>query len=78
MTSDVEDLDLARRRLGLSHLDLWLRYIGLGGSRDADGVRRHLTSRDALSDIEHDHLVLALNEAFVDGGQGPVLPYRRA
>lgn len=37
MTADVNDLDQARRRLGLSFYDLWVRYIGLGGHDDAFG-----------------------------------------
>ena len=78
MTVDVSDLDDARQRLGLSFYDLWVRYIGVGGSRDAHGIRSYLTGRDTSSDADHDHLVIALNEAFVDAGQGGLLPYRQA
>ena len=76
VTADVNDLDQARRRLGLSFYDLWVRYIGLGGHDDAFGVRSYLSGGPAISDGEHDRLVLALNEAFVDAGNGRPLSFR--
>jgi hypothetical protein len=78
VTDDGNDLDHARQRLGLSHYDLWVRYIGVGGTRDAFAVRRYLTGRDTLTDRDHDHVIAALNEAFIDAGDGRRLPYRHA
>ena len=77
MTADIVALDDARRLLGLSHYDLWVRYIGVGGIHDAHGIRSYLTGRDTFSDADHDHLAVALNEAFVDAGNGRPLPYRQ-
>ena len=47
--NDTDRLDAARRQLGLTFHDLWVRYIGLGGNHDAFTVRSHLraTSRSA-------------------------------
>ena len=76
MIDDGEHLDAARRQLGLSHYDLWVRYIGVGGACDAFAVRRYLTGRGAFTDGDHDHLVAALNEAFGDAGVTQSLRYR--
>ena len=76
MTADVNDLDQARRRLGRSSYDLWVRYVGLGGHDDAFGVRSYLSGGPAISDGEHDRLVLALDEGFVDAGNGRPLSFR--
>jgi hypothetical protein len=79
MTDDAGGhLDDARRRLGLSHYDLWVRYIGVGGTRDAHAVRSYLTGRVILTDGDHDHLAVALNEAFVDAGHRQRLRYRHS
>jgi len=77
MSTEVEDLDQARRQLGLSHYGLWVRYLGLGGTSDAHATRNHLTGRDPLPDGDHDRLVTALNEACLDTGDSRRLPYRR-
>jgi len=76
VTSDVDDLEHARRQLGLSLYDLWVRYIGVGGSRDAFGIRSYLAGRDTFSDGDHDRLVLSLNEALADAGIATLLPFR--
>src|SRR3954447_8213477 len=44
MTADVTALDNARRQLGFSHYDLWVRYISVGGNHDPEGGPR-LTQR---------------------------------
>lgn len=78
MTADVDALDRARRQLGLSHYELWMRYLGLCGTSSAHATYRYLGGRNTLTDIDHDHLVVALNEAFLDAGSPHRLPYRRA
>jgi hypothetical protein len=78
MTTEARHLDDARRRLDLSHYDLWVRYVGLGGNRDAFAVRSYLTGHGRFSDSDHDHLTAALNEALIDTGEGAPLPYRYA
>ena len=78
MTGDVGDLDHARRQLDLSLYDLWVRYVGVGGTHDAAGIRSYLAGRDSFSDGDHDQLVLSLNEALADAGIATLLPYRHA
>jgi hypothetical protein len=75
--SDVDDLDAARLDLGLSVYDLWVLYIGAGGHHDAFTLRRYLAGNHTLDDHEHDHIVLALNEAYEDAGDDHPIPYRR-
>ena len=74
--NDADQLDLARRLLGLSFHDLWILYIGLGGIHDAFTVRSHLVGTTALSDHDHDHIAIALNEAFGDVGVEAPIAYR--
>jgi hypothetical protein len=51
---------------------LWLRYIGVGGSHTPAYLTAALTRND-LPDREHNLIVQALNEHFVDqGGDHPV------
>ena len=78
MNADITALDNARRRLGLSHYDLWVRYLGVGGTHDAYRVRSYLNGHGTFSNADHDHLAVALNEAFIDAGNGRPLPYRIA
>ena len=78
MSGDVSDLEHARRQLGISLYDLWVRYIGVGGTHDAAGIRSYLAGRDTFSDGDHDRLVLTLNEALADAGIATPLPYRHA
>ena len=76
MMNDTDQLDAARRQLGLSFHDLWIRYIGLGGNHDAFTVRSHVLGAIPLSDHDHDHIVIALNEAFGDVGVHAPIAYR--
>ena len=77
MTDDAGGhLDDARRRLGLSHYDLCMRYIGVGGTRDCHAVRSYLTGRDIFTDGDHDCVAVALNEALVDAGERQRLRHR--
>ena len=75
-TSPAEPADLLdryRRRAGLSHGDLWLRYFALGGMSNASELAAYLYG--ALEPSPHDREVIAhaLNERFVElGGNHPV------
>jgi hypothetical protein len=68
--------DAARRELGLSVLDLWIRYFALGGSLDATAVGVYLEGGTSIGDNEHDVLAHALNEAYTAQGQNHPLAYR--
>ena len=76
MTGEIDRLKTARRQLGLSFQDLWVRYIGVGGRCDAFALRGYLTGRSVLADVDHDHIVLALNEALDDACADPSIAYR--
>ena len=62
---------------------LWLRYIGLGGNGTASEVADHLDGRqsgtfdDDDDSLQHDTLVHALNERFMEMGFDYPVPYRR-
>ena len=68
-------LGAARDLLGLSLPQLWLDYLGLGGSLPPAVIDAALTGRLELGDHDHDLLVQALNERFVDLAQDHPLLY---
>lgn len=67
----------ARERLGVSNMDLWITYFSVGGNRDADHLVAYLEGRlDGDPDpAEHDHIVDALNELFIERGLNHPLSY---
>jgi hypothetical protein len=68
-------LDAVRRGAVLTREELWVRYIGLGGMLGIDELTRYLAGTTGLTRLEHNTVVQALNEHFVDlGGDHPV-PY---
>lgn len=71
-------LDRHRRDAGLSHGELWLRYFELGGMSTALQVEAYLYG--ALQPSLHDHnmLVHALNERFVELDSTRHVPYIEA
>jgi len=71
----VTALDSARRQIGLTFGDLWMRYFELGGMSTLPELEGYLLG--ALEPTAHDHDVIAhaLNERCVElGGNHPV-PY---
>lgn len=76
MSDQPDDhLDRARVHAGLSHAELWLRYFELGGMGGSVEVEAYLHGALLASNHEHDVLVHAINERFVElGGDHPV-PY---
>jgi hypothetical protein len=73
--SSFEDLERARRRLGLSVETLWLAYAGLGGSASLQRVGDFLQNGSGLTARQYDYLVQALNDRFVETGEDHPLPY---
>jgi hypothetical protein len=69
-------LDDARRRAHLSITELHLRYLALGGSSTRGDVGAHVAAAATLSDLQHDVLVHALNERFMELAAPERLPYR--
>ena len=68
--------EAARQHLGLSYLDVWVSYFGLGGNLNADHLSDYLRGERDVSDIDHNVVVHALNEFFVDRGDNHPLTYR--
>ena len=69
----IDELDRFRRKAGLSHGELWLRYFELGGM--STGFELEAFMYGLLSPSAHDHDVIAhaINERFVElGGNHPV------
>ncbi len=67
----------ALERSGLSMADLYVRYVGLGGSDTRRALTDHLRSGGPMSIAEHDLAVLALNERFIEMNIADRLPYER-
>ena len=77
MALDVEPLEAARRRLGLSHRTVWHAYFGLGGSCSPAIIESYLGGGPDVSASQHDVLVHALNEVFLDRDMNHPLGYSR-
>ena len=68
-------LEQARRDVGMSVDDLWMRYFALGGMCSAVELEAYLVGALAVASHDHDVLAVALNERFSElGGDHPV-PY---
>ena len=68
-------LDAAKGMLGVSLDALWLDYFGLGGSLRRTQIGAFLAGEQSISDHDHDVLVQALNERFLDRGEDHPLDY---
>ena len=68
--------EAARQHLGLSYLDVWIQYFALGGNLDADQLTDYLRGERDVSDVDHNVVVHALNEVFVDRGDDHPLGYK--
>lgn len=69
------ELDVARQRLNLSVMDLWIEYFALGGHLDAHGLAACLRGDLAVGEAEHNVIAHALNERFSGGGEDHPVPY---
>lgn len=68
-------VEAARNMLGLSLDQLWVDYFTLGGSLSPDQIKAFLAGEHPLGDHDHDLLVHALNEHFIDQGDDHPLDY---
>ena len=75
MADAIGDLEQARRLLGLSVSELWLRYFALGGMYTALEVDATLFGALLPNDHDHDMLAVALNECFAAAGGDHPIPY---
>ena len=75
MTGYVGILELARREVGLSHSELWLRYFALGGMSSALELEAYLYEALTPSWHDRDMVALALNERFSELGADHPIRY---
>lgn len=69
-----EIIEAARVQAGMTFDELWLAYVGLGGSVAPDVLRAYLGGSTAQL-VGYDVLALAINERFVDQGGDHPVPY---
>jgi hypothetical protein len=74
-SSRTAALEAARDLLGLSRLQLWVDYLGLGGSLPPDTINAILDGHANPDDHNYDLLVQALNENFIDRAENHPLLY---
>jgi hypothetical protein len=60
---------------GLSHDQLWLRCLAVGGTFSCDEFEAALSGRRWLTTYEHDVIAQALNDYFVERGQNHPVAY---
>ncbi|MCW2528118.1 MAG: hypothetical protein JWM76_2978 [Pseudonocardiales bacterium] len=59
---------------GLTYEQLWVRYVGVGGSADTGGLRDQISTD--TDPYEHNLIASALNEYFLDLNQDNPVGYR--
>jgi hypothetical protein len=73
---DAMGLDLSREEIGLSRVELFIRYFALGRTVERGRIDAFLDGRtEGLERLEYDTLVHALNERFSDLGLDHPVPY---
>jgi hypothetical protein len=75
---DVASGSSLRAGFSLSDLELpqlWLAYVGLGGTLSKGGREAALRGTQPLSDHEHDVIAQALNDHFTGRGQDHPVAY---
>jgi hypothetical protein len=70
-----EHAEHARHELGLSLGDLWLAYLGVGGSATLPQLDAYLTGGTGFNGAQHDYVAQALNDCFVGRGGNHPVPY---
>ena len=73
----IRSLNTKKYRAELSLFDLHLRSIALGGYTTLEALTEHCASGGVIADDEHDLVVLALNERFLELRSSERLPTMR-
>jgi hypothetical protein len=73
--NDAATLDHARRDVGLSMTDLWVRYFGLGGMSTPIELEAYLLGALEPTSHEHNLVAHAINERHVEAGGNHPVPY---
>lgn len=71
--SDI--LRAGREQLGMTPLDLWTAYIGLGGNANFQRVESFLSGSASPGAADYDLLAQALNDEFIGRNLANPLPY---
>lgn len=72
---DTTRLEVAREHAGLAIGDLWLRYVGLGGTATPVEFVAALRGHRPLDRHQYNVAAVALNERFMDLDLGHPVPY---
>lgn len=70
-----EILSAARDHLGMSQVQLWTDYIGLGGIGTFDQVTEFLDGSTAPGHFDYDLLAQVMNDAFIERDESDSVPY---
>lgn len=68
-------LESARTIAGLSNVDLWIGYCGIGGHDSPAAVDTYLTGAALPARLEYDLLAQALNDRFIQLQLDHPVPY---
>jgi hypothetical protein len=75
MPDQLDLLEQARRQVGLSIPDLWMRYFALGGMSTALELEAILYNALVADVHDRDVLTVAINERFAEIGGDHPIPY---
>jgi hypothetical protein len=75
MSDQLDVLEQARRDVGLSISDLWMRYFALGGMSTALELEAILFNALVADVHDRDVLTVAINERFAEMGGDHPIPY---
>ena len=75
MPDQLDVLEQARREVGLSIPDLWMRYFALGGMSTALELEAILFNALVADVHDRDVLIVAINERFAEMGGDHPIPY---
>jgi hypothetical protein len=75
VADQLDVLEEARREVGLSVDDLWMRYFALGGMSTALELEAILYQALIADPHDRDVLAVALNERFAEIGGDHPIPY---
>ena len=70
-------LEVAFEQSELTLFGLWLRYVGLGGTAPIGDMHAHIRGTAIMDTVQHDMLVQALNERFMERELNHPVPYVR-
>jgi hypothetical protein len=75
VADQLDVLEQARREVGLTVADLWMRYFALGGMSSALEMEAILFNALVADPHDRDVLAVALNERFAEMGNDHPVPY---